>query len=84
MGKSPDYLFWIAIEEIAYAFMEKKKKKRSFIIIVIILYLKREEKKKKKPGDSDPTLNDPKVNSWQTKLSQMTLDLMGANSSRGS
>lgn len=62
----------------------KKKKKRSFIIIVIILYLKREEKKKKKPGDSDPTLNDPKVNSWQTKLSQMTLDLMGANSSRGS
>jgi len=61
----------------------KKKKKRSFIIIVIILYLKREEKKKK-PGDSDPTLNDPKVNSWQTKLSQMTLDLMGANSSRGS
>lgn len=82
MGKSPDYLFWIAIEEIAYAFMEKKKK-RSFIIIVIILYLKREEKKKK-PGDSDPTLNDPKVNSWQTKLSQMTLDLMGANSSRGS
>lgn len=62
---------------------KKKKKKRSFIIIVIILYLKREEKKKK-PGDSDPTLNDPKVNSWQTKLSQMTLDLMGANSSRGS
>lgn len=82
MGKSPDYLFWIAIEEIAYAFMEKKKK-RSFIIIVIILYLKREEKKKK-PGDSDPTLNDPKVNYWQSKLSQMTLDLMGANSSRGS
>lgn len=62
---------------------KKKKKKRSFIIIVIILYLKREEKKKK-PGDSDPTLNDPKVNYWQTKLSQMTLDLMGANSSRGS
>jgi len=61
----------------------KKKKKRSFIIIVIILYLKREEKKKK-PGDSDPTLNDHKVNYWQTKLSQMTLDLMGANSSRGS
>lgn len=61
----------------------KKKKKRSFIIIVIILYLKREEKKKK-PGDSDPTLNDPKVNYWQSKLSQMTLDLMGANSSRGS
>lgn len=24
MGKSPDYLFWMAIEEIAYAFMEKK------------------------------------------------------------
>lgn len=28
MGKSPDYLFWIAIEEIANAFMEKKKKKK--------------------------------------------------------
>jgi len=23
MVKSPDYLFWMAIEEIAYAFMEK-------------------------------------------------------------
>lgn len=25
-GKSPDYLFWMVREEIAYAFMEKKKK----------------------------------------------------------
>lgn len=23
MGKSPDYLFWMTTEEIAYAFMEK-------------------------------------------------------------
>lgn len=83
MGKSPDYLFWIAIEEIAYAFMEKKKKKDPLLLLLLSSILKG-KKKKKKPGDSDPTLNDPKVNSWQTKLSQMTLDLMGANSSRGS
>lgn len=31
MGKSPDYLFWMVREEIAYAFMEKKK---SSIIIL--------------------------------------------------
>lgn len=61
---------------------KKKKKKRSFIIIVIILYLKRGGEKK--PGDSDPTLNYPKVNSWQIKLSQMTLALMGTHSSRQS
>lgn len=42
-GKSPDYLFWMTIEEIAYAFMEKKKSS----IIIIILHPKREEKKKK-------------------------------------
>lgn len=56
------------------------KKKSS--IIIIILHPKREEKKKKKPGDSDLTLNCLQINSRQTKLRQMTLDLMRVNSNR--
>lgn len=54
------------------------KKKSS--IIIIILHPKREEKKK--PGDSDLTLNCLQINSRQTKLRQMTLDLMRVNSNR--
>lgn len=70
MGKSPDYLFWMAIEEIAYAFMEKNP-------LLLSSVLKGGEKKS---GHSDHTLNYPEVNSWQTKSSQMTLDLMTINS----